>query len=58
MGKLNQDFHYHRAFDFIALLVFLLFLAFFAKSIITVMGAFETEVYSNTIAQLGGFTTP
>jgi hypothetical protein len=54
MGKLNQDFRYHRAFDFITLIVFILFLAFFAKSIITIMGAFETEVYTNTMAELGG----
>ena len=53
MGKLNQDFRYHRVFDFITLIVFILFLAFFAKSIITIMGAFETEVYTNTMAELG-----
>jgi ABC-type multidrug transport system permease subunit len=54
MGKLNQDFRYHRAFDFITLIVFILFLAFFAKSIITIIGAFGTEVYTNTMAELGG----
>lgn len=52
MGKLNRDFRYHRAFDVITLLVFIVFLALFAQSIIMVMGAFETEVYSNTIADL------
>ncbi len=52
MGKLNQDFRYNRAFDIITLLVFIIFLALFAQSIITVMGAFETEVYSNTVADL------
>lgn len=53
MGKLNQDFRYNRAFDLITLLVFIVFLAFFVKSIIAIMGAFETEVYSNTLANLG-----
>ena len=52
MGKLNQEFRYNRAFDFITLLVFILFLALFAKSIITIMGAFETEVFTNTMAEL------
>lgn len=52
MGKLNQDFRYHRAFDFITLIVFILFLAFFTKSIITIMGAVETEVFTNTLAEL------
>lgn len=58
MGKLNKDFSYHRAFDIAALLVFVLFLALFAKSIVTVVGAFETEVYTNTIAELGKIKLP
>ncbi|WP_439151037.1 hypothetical protein [Winogradskyella sp.] len=53
MGKLNQDFRYNRAFDLITLIAFIIFLVFFAQSVIAVMGAFETEVYSNTIADLG-----
>jgi uncharacterized membrane protein len=53
MGKLNQDFRYHRAFDILTFVAFIVFLALFAQSIITVMGAFETEVYSNTLADLG-----
>ena len=52
MGKLNRNFRHHRAFDIITLLVFIIFLALFAQSIIMVMGAFESEVYSNTIADL------
>ena len=56
MGKLNQDFRYHRAFDFITFLVFLLFLALFVKSIMEILGAFETEVYSNTVAELSRLT--
>jgi hypothetical protein len=53
MGKINQDFRYHRAFDFIVFIVFILFLALFSKSIITLVGAFEAEVYTNTLAELG-----
>lgn len=53
MGKLNKDFKQHRAFDILTLLVFIICLALFAQSIVTVMEAFETEVYSNTIAELG-----
>jgi len=53
MGKFNQDFRHHRAFDFITLLVFLLFLTLFVKSIMEILGAFETEVYSKTVAELG-----
>jgi hypothetical protein len=52
MGKLNRDFRQHRVFDIIALLVFIIFLALFAQSFIMIMGAFESEVYSNTIADL------
>lgn len=53
MGKFNQDFKHHRAFDVLTLFAFIIFLALFTQSIITVMEAFETEVYSNTIAELG-----
>lgn len=56
MGKLNQDFRYHKAFDFVTLLVFLLFLALFVKSVMAIMGFFETEVYSNTVAELSRMT--
>jgi hypothetical protein len=52
MGKLNQDFRHSRLFDFIALALFILFLSFFAKSIVSIMGAFETETYTNTMAQI------
>ncbi len=52
MGKLNQEFRYNRAFDFITLLALILFLTFFTKSIMTIMGAFETEVFTNTMAEL------
>jgi len=52
MGKLNRDFRHHRAFDVLTLFAFIIFLALFTQSIIMVMEAFETEVYSNTIADL------
>ncbi|MCA0131448.1 hypothetical protein [Winogradskyella alexanderae] len=52
MKKLNQDFRYSRFFDFITLLAIVLFLAFFAQSIISVMGAFATETYTNTMGQM------
>lgn len=53
MGKLNQDFQHHRAFDILTLFVFILFLALFTESIIIVIEAFETEVYTNILAELG-----
>jgi hypothetical protein len=53
MGKLNKDFSYHRAFDFIALLVFILFIALFTNSMLGIIGAFENEVYNQAVAQLG-----
>lgn len=52
MGKFNKDFRLHRAFDILTLFAFIIFFAFFTKSIIIVMEAFETEVYSNTIAEI------
>ena len=52
MGKFNQDFKHHRAFDTLTLLAFIIFLALFAQSIIMILGAFESEVYSDTIANL------
>ena len=52
MKKFKRDFQYDRAFDIITLAVLIIFVAFFAQSMITVMGAFESEVYSNTIAEL------
>ena len=58
MGKLNQDFRYHRAFNLIASLVFVVFLALFVQAIITVIGIFETEVYTNTIANLSPINNP
>ncbi|MBO3117969.1 hypothetical protein J4050_14525 [Winogradskyella sp. DF17] len=58
MGKLNQDFRHRRLFDFIALIVFVLFLAFFANSILSVMGAFEMEAYTNTMAQVASTNMP
>ena len=58
MGKLNQNFRYNKSFDAITLLVFIVFLALFAKSIIMVMGAFETELYTNTIAELSRVNYP
>lgn len=53
MGKVNQGFRYHRAFDILTFVAFIVFLALFVQTIITVMGALETEVYSNTLADLG-----
>ena len=53
MGKFNQDFRHHRAFDILTLFAFIIFLALFTESIIIVMEAFETEVYTNIVAELG-----
>lgn len=54
MGKLNRDFKYHRAFNFIMFLAFIVFVTLFTKSIITVTNtnAFETEIYTTTVAEL------
>jgi hypothetical protein len=58
MGKLNQDFRYHRAFNIIALIVFILFLALFVQTIVTVISTFETGIYTNTIADLSQVNNP
>lgn len=53
MGKLNEGFKYDTIFNVITLLVLIIFLALFVQSIITVIGVFETDFYSDTIADLG-----
>ncbi len=58
MGKLNQNFRYHRVFNIIGLIVFVLFLALFVQTIITSISAFETGVYTNTIADLSQINNP
>ena len=52
MGIFKQDFRYYRAFSILTLLAIIIFLALFAKSMITVVEAFETGIYTNTVADL------
>jgi len=55
MGTLNQDFQYPKIVHFVVALVFVLFLALFAMSVVTIMGAFETDMYTNnTMASIQG----
>jgi hypothetical protein len=58
MGKLNQEFGYYGTLNIIASLVFLVFLALFVQTIITVIGAFDTEIYTRTIADLSQINNP
>ena len=52
MGRFKQDFRYYRAFSILTLFAIILFLALFAQSILTIVEAFETEIYTNTVADL------
>lgn len=58
MGKLNQDFRYYRTLNIIASLAFFVFLALFVQTIITVIGAFDTEIYTRTVADLSQINNP
>lgn len=52
MKKLSQDFNARRVFDVLSLLAFVICLGLFVKSIIAIMSAFESQVYTNAIAEL------
>ncbi len=52
MEKKDQNFHILRAIDVSVLLLILLFLGLFTKVIISVIGVFQSEVYSTVIASV------
>ena len=52
MTGFNKDFPYYRAFSILTLTAIILFLALFAQSMLTVVEAFETGIYTNTVADL------
>lgn len=58
MGRLNQDFRYYRAFSIISIAAIIIFLALFTQSMFTVVEAFETGIYTDTIAELSSINNP
>jgi len=52
MGALNHDFQYPKSFRLFIAIVFILFLAFFVFTITSVIGVFESEMYSTAVASL------
>ena len=53
MGALNQDFKYPNSFRLFIGLVLVLFLTVFAYSIALVIGVFDMEMFSPTVAGIG-----
>jgi hypothetical protein len=58
MRGLNQDFRYYRAFSILTLTAIIIFLALFAKSMLTAVEVFETGIYTNTVADLSQINNP
>ncbi len=52
MGALNHDFQYPKSFRLFIAIVFILFLALFVFTITSVIGVFESEMYSTAVASL------
>ena len=55
MGSLNQDFRYPKAFYVVIGFVFMLFITLFLFTITAVVGAFDTELYTPSVASIGEF---
>jgi hypothetical protein len=49
----NYSFKEKRVFDAITVIAVSAFLFFFIKSVVVLLDAFQNEVYSNALAQLG-----
>jgi hypothetical protein len=52
MESTNHSFAENRIIDAVTVLAVVLFLIFFIKSVVTLLGIFQDEVYNNAVAQL------
>ncbi len=52
MEPINRSFTENRIIDAITVVAVVLFLIFFIKSVVTLLGIFQDEVYYNAVAQL------
>tara|TARA_B110000046_G_C12836606_1_gene331754 strand:- start:157 stop:330 length:174 start_codon:yes stop_codon:yes gene_type:complete len=50
MGNKEKDFHMLRAINIATILLILMFLGLFINVVISVMGVFQSEVYTTMIA--------
>ena len=52
MESIKHSFIENRIVDAITVVAIVLFLMFFIKSVVMLLGAFQDEMYYNTVAQL------